>query len=122
MWGVTSISRHCYTILPISIHTPRVGRDENMIRVWAGVVISIHTPRVGRDFSCTSKRACSSVFQSTRPAWGVTRRDRHGRHGIMISIHTPRVGRDFDPELEARLVKISIHTPRVGRDSKNDGF
>ena len=83
-----------------------------------------------------------SIFQSTRPVWGVTQivrqyknttpeaisihtprvgRDRPLRHfdcENVISIHTPRVGRDLfrsDPKRIAAV--ISIHTPRVGRDT-----
>ena len=62
-----------------------------------------------------------SIFQSTRPVWGVTQIVRQYKNTTpeAISIHTPRVGRDrplrhFDCENV-----ISIHTPRVGRDLQN---
>ena len=37
----------------------------------------------------------SLVFQSTRPAWGATRREIISRGVWRVSIHAPRVGRDW---------------------------
>ena len=57
----------------ISIHPPRVGRDQIVINFRLLLGISIHPPRVGRD-------------TLTYPATD---------NNIMISIHPPRVGRDI---------------------------
>ena len=36
------------------------------------IMISIHTPRVGRDIFLTDAGVITLRFQSTRPVWGVT--------------------------------------------------
>ena len=38
-----------FSVIMISIHTPRVGRDTDYFIVFNNFYISIHTPRVGRD-------------------------------------------------------------------------
>ena len=82
--------------LTISIHAPRVGRDQaQLFHALVADDISIHAPRVGRD------AAALLPAPQHRP----------------ISIHAPRVGRDA--ECLAKLLvshDISIHAPRVGRD------
>ena len=55
-------------------------------------------------------------FQSTRPVWGATRRDKVYRQHLLISIHAPRVGRDLPPLFYLIIGQISIPAPRVGRD------
>ena len=55
----------------ISIHAPRVGRDDDCPQTADGLPISIHAPRVGRDTT-------------------IRELDAYAR----ISIHAPRVGRD----------------------------
>ena len=59
-------------------------------RFW----ISIHTPRVGRDLDVMTAGTPYSGFQSTRPVWGVTLIVDLAVIAQHISIHTPRVGRD----------------------------
>ena len=101
MWGATSFCAKPHGVFRISIHAPRVGRDQ----VDEGAAakareISIHAPRVGRDYY---------LAPGTVQMW--------------ISIHAPRVGRDVEqPSRQAAARKISIHAPRVGRDSKFDDF
>ena len=74
MWGGTRECGLRYEILQtISIHPPRVGRDQIVINFRLLLGISIHPPRVGRD-------------TLTYPATD---------NNIMISIHPPRVGRDI---------------------------
>ena len=72
VWGATfPLAAECLAGM-ISIHAPRVGRDEITRTLSPTAKISIHAPRVGRD--------------------------PHGRdHGAGggISIHAPRVGRDY---------------------------
>ena len=80
-------------------------------------MISIHAPRVGRDDGCTARVDVHAQFQSTRPVWGATIFIRASRTPADISIHAPRVGRDSPVELVIGLTEaISIHAPRVGRD------
>ena len=109
--------RRCAACFHISIHAPRVGRDNAPESVPYIVHISIHAPRVGRD----------NIFALLAVV---------GR----ISIHAPRVGRDsarpcrltavvyFNPRAPCGARRccdvtpatrdcISIHAPRVGRDT-----
>ena len=62
------------TYYNISIHAPRVGRDDEddwpRMQAWP---ISIHAPRVGRDSGRLSLSLPLYLFQSTRPVWGATR-------------------------------------------------
>ena len=75
-----------YTAKPsfISIHAPRVGRDQHRRDVIAVSIISIHAPRVGRDCKRFLQSPESKIFQSTRPVWGATGRragrERRKRH------------------------------------------
>ena len=125
-------------------------------------IISIHAPRVGRDNQRLEHEGREWLFQSTRPVWGATllivlavqirshfnpRAPCGARQHTLyhlpaartISIHAPRVGRDqvvflfflhpplfqstrpvwgATPAMPCRLTaaEISIHAPRVGRD------
>ncbi len=78
----------------ISIHPPRAGRDDSDILFGAQCLISIHPPRAGRDSGKPTCSATLSLFQSTRPVRGGTRRIGESHLGIVISIHPPRAGRD----------------------------
>ena len=50
VWGATRQDRQPPFLSGISIHAPRVGRDEDFARqITAENTISIHAPRVGRD-------------------------------------------------------------------------
>ena len=123
----------------ISIHAPRMGRDN----------LGLANDRISELFQSTRpvwgatiSRGAVSVFtefQSTRPVWGATIKAwRKGIHDA-ISIHAPRMGRDEEPDQQyAALLNfnprapygarprtptffdftaaISIHAPRMGRD------
>ena len=39
------------------------------------IIISIHTPRMGSDAAQSGRLTVTELFQSTLPAWGVTRLD-----------------------------------------------
>ena len=95
VWGATGVCRFLKIRESISIHTPRVGSDQNVIdgTVIAGK-ISIHTPRVGSDFQDFRFQNTKRAFQSTLPVWGVTQDLLDGELHPRISIHTPRVGSD----------------------------
>ena len=71
VWGVTWTWQNGRFVKSISIHTPRVGRDDQVVIFQRNVCISIHTPRVGRDLA-EQLRVINEAFQSTRPVWGVT--------------------------------------------------
>ena len=94
VWGATSEARRLSLYYPISIHAPRVGRDQRSSTWNSRQIISIHAPRVGRDqypafhrqrqrdfnprAPCGARRRHTSTsdagrtFQSTRPVWGAT--------------------------------------------------
>ena len=143
-WGETATTTNIDTLLDISIHSPRMGRDVQMVK----------------------GAAHDLLFQSTLPAWGETTLPAHPPHSIPISIHSPRMGRDparlrpsvlvdsnFNPlsphgeRRDAQPLKpsaaafqstlpawgetrsilcfavgqiISIHSPRMGRDPAAD--
>ncbi len=78
----------------ISIHPPRVGRDEGDMYLIIELLISIHPPRVGRDQGVPLLGHGQRRFQSTLPVWGGTARILRGMKLWVISIHPPRVGRD----------------------------
>ena len=144
VWGATRTEVSGGYSRRISIHAPRVGRDNSHGMTQRLNGISIHAPRVGRDPSslkqcqrmkhfnprapCGARRDnqgqiwWQGKFQSTRPVWGATRRFPQWTRRIQISIHAPRVGRDKSVRLVTEHGKISIHAPRVGRDSKFDDF
>ena len=111
------------TYYNISIHAPRVGRDDEddwpRMQAWP---ISIHAPRVGRDSGRLSLSLPLYLFQSTRPVWGATIGHRHSARADYISIHAPRVGRDHFRPKDLRYAEISIHAPRVGRDFTPPSF
>ncbi len=56
----------------ISIHAPRVGRDNVPVVIRHILRISIHAPRVGRDNNGRTAVYMPMIFQSTRPVWGAT--------------------------------------------------
>ena len=72
MWGATAVIFAVNSTSVISIHAPRVGRDDTKQRLSGGEKISIHAPRVGRD----KYAKCAVKYKD-------------------ISIHAPRVGRDY---------------------------
>ena len=81
--------------------------------------ISIHPPRVGRDDAPPSITDGTMPFQSTLPVWGGTVPAPGDLRARYISIHPPRVGRDLRPATHrAGFNLISIHPPRVGRDQR----
>ena len=124
--------------MEISIHPPRVGRDQGTRNCRGGRVISIHPPRVGRDLAKKFFPEYDSISIHP-PRVGRDQGTRNCRGGRVISIHPPRVGRDTTPAISAMQSSIfqstlpvwggtettwkelrddiiSIHPPRVGRD------
>ena len=56
----------------VSIHAPRVGRDDFGDGARVNLGVSIHAPRVGRDLVKIDVVVGNTEFQSTRPVWGAT--------------------------------------------------
>ena len=102
--------------------------------------VSIHAPRVGRDELDLDLRRSYQLFQSTRPAWGATgARNLVSRPDLCFNPRAPRgarlgylcsllMGKEFQStrpawgatdeiggSVDVRIV--SIHAPRVGRDT-----
>ncbi len=138
-----------------------MGRDQGHAGPKKGIKISIHSPRMGRDnvtgYFCTHPShfnplsphgerplryagSCSTVnfnplsphgerpalpgagcaciqFQSTLPAWGETAVALAAAWAGGISIHSPRMGRDVIFDIPRYANGISIHSPRMGRDT-----
>ena len=61
-----------FTLLKISIHAPRAGRDLALKKTLLSFVISIHAPRAGRDLRRSFNESHLAEFQSTRPVRGAT--------------------------------------------------
>ena len=132
--GVGDVSR-------ISIHTPLAGSDVVVEAGGAAGGISIHTPLAGSDIprrgwcrwcryfnphSPCGERLDSifhptrlTIFQSTLPLRGATRRRSGTAQRGHISIHTPLAGSDgAESAQSAGHVEISIHTPLAGSDTQ----
>ena len=79
--------------------------------------ISIHSPRVGRDNCKMALKTLLLRFQSTRPVRGETSTHVLVRVAVAISIHSPRSGRDIE-QSKGLLGQglISIHSPLMGQD------
>ena len=101
----------------ISIHAPRVGRDEIAdVEIMLEQIFQSTRPVWGATWT-QGRPPAISTFQSTRPVWGATTDASAVIATINISIHAPRVGRDGQGAKSAEFgYDISIHAPRVGRD------
>ena len=141
VWGATVQADDTEFLVRISIHAPRVGRDDRLNAmsaqgqifqstrpVWGATYseiektllesISIHAPRVGRDTEKAGHWKFSTYFNPRAPCGARPAPFRTIRILPAISIHAPRVGRDcVDQILRVRFSGISIHAPRVGRDT-----
>ena len=115
-WGETLCHWDADTMIAISIHSPRVGRDEWRLDKEAVFQFQSTLPAWGETAGRTIWYGIKQ-FQSTLPAWGET--------------YTVLCARDFlqhfnplSPRGERRNLVggrrmkrfISIHSPRVGRD------
>ena len=109
------VGNYVHTYL-ISIHTPRVGSDEEDEGLNEYDDISIHTPRVGSDLMESKRRRASLDFNPHSPCGERPIRGVRQARGQNISIHTPRVGSDRREMIVFPVARISIHTPRVGSD------
>ena len=106
-WGETEERKRYLSKLTISIHSPRMGRDQfgagaipplrkisihspRMGRDRKGTIdslpegISIHSPRMGRDIGRSDAAKAVAAFQSTLPAWGETLRQTNATKEAII--------------------------------------
>ena len=120
VWGATLHRFPSQTRCQISIHAPRVGRDDSPS--WL-LLLPLQFQSTRPVWGATPERVyvvTSFIFQSTRPVWGAT--------SANPSAENPST--DFNPRAPcgARLAtytsgarglgqSISIHAPRVGRDA-----
>ena len=72
VWGGTAKLLTIAFCSSISIHPPRVGRDNLKLGYGGTKTISIHPPRVGRDPAQHMIGPHKYLFQSTLPVWGGT--------------------------------------------------
>ena len=105
-------------VFEISIHAPRVGRDNHIVCDADIIYISIHAPRVGRDPQQRKDFFAKSLFQSTRPVWGATTAPKQFVGYNAFQSTRPVWGATRVDHLQGRTIEISIHAPRVGRDKR----
>ena len=117
-WGETFIQHgRALGIINFNPLSPHGERRAPAGYRWPGLIISIHSPRMGRDNPLDSLFGGGGGFQSTLPAWGETLATCFFFYAWEISIHSPRMGRDmFCTVLGLIPSSISIHSPRMGRD------
>ena len=105
-----------FSIFFISIHSPRMGRDQKMLQFLHEKYISIHSPRMGRDAAHVSPSASPRHFNPLSPH-GERRGRACGCVGGLdfnpLSPHGERLARNPMDGVEK---PISIHSPRMGRD------
>ena len=99
--------------LSISIHSPCMGRDLCDIADYWDCEISIHSPCMGRD-SPRAGQSPAERFQSTLPAWGETPAPLRWPPARPISIHSPCMGRDEDAECYAKEAVFQSTLPAWG--------
>ena len=81
-------------VASVSIHAPRVGGDPVYEGIRSGVGVSIHAPRVGGDGRLSGECFYFTLFQSTPPAWGATRKhEAESISGLCFNPRPPRGGR-----------------------------
>ena len=97
VWGATPSARQANRAKWISIHAPRVGRDNPFL--VAACCCRNFNPRApcGARPAQSGAKRLPAVFQSTRPVWGATEIYVMVFQALKISIHAPRVGRDHQP-------------------------
>ena len=115
--GVTQIQITLSSILDVSIHAPREGRDANFKVGSRSSRVSIHAPREGRDSPFLMLSLFSVMFQSTRPAKGATNHPHdHDMAEMMFQSTRPAKGATHSLMLTTMTKTVSIHAPREGRD------
>ncbi len=105
-------------VVGVSIHAPRVGRDQDKGKGSPGGRVSIHAPRVGRDLAHPTTAFTTIWFQSTRPAWGATGLLTADELFKTFQSTRPAWGATHVDLRDVRGLRVSIHAPRVGRDMR----
>ena len=138
MWGEPRAAKQAYDSLPISTHSPRVGRTL-LLRAYAARVANFNSlAPCGANRVLRAHKSYLSAFQLTRPVWGEpdffyawcyksfnfnslapcgANLANIGEQAIInrISTHSPRVGRTRPRVDKHPFTPISTHSPRVGR-------
>ena len=73
VWGAT----FCGSSFDFNPRSPCGERRENCRRSLRSCTISIHAPRVGSDRAGEIRKELITIFQSTLPVWGATRKKKH---------------------------------------------
>ena len=121
VWGATSSFTSSSLLSDISIHAPRVGRDNFFPKMI--IVTQNFNPRA----PCGARRrkwaslGRPQRFQSTRPVWGATSACPTGIQmpWYHFNPRAPCGARRGSARLLPRDGGISIHAPRVGRDTQH---
>ena len=135
MRGATTQALNTHRGLVVSIHAPRVGRDnvgigcglgniqfQSTRPVWGATPLtdvshtsSCFNPRApcGARLAANVPHTACPTFQSTRPVWGATRCRSTPEQGSRVSIHAPRVGRDIRSISQASLLHLFQSTRPV---------
>ena len=85
-------------------------------------LISIHSPRMGRDQTCPFRVDSNGQFQSTLPAWGETGAELEVTHAFVFQSTLPAWGETNERSASTGKKAISIHSPRMGRDRGGGGI
>ena len=138
-WGETVVMVALLTLHPISILSPRMGRDhltvgfhghhttfQSTLPAWGEtrrnypirrVKISIHSPRMGRDGRQGPRTGRSRNFNPLSPHGERLAALNKGEHGLLFQSTLPAWGETASTGKKAEDRKISIHSPRMGRDA-----
>ena len=140
VWGATNALSPKNSLISISIHAPRVGRDDTSFsHVCAILNFNPRAPCGARPRHHHRHRRCRNFnprapcgarpqpkqiggiylqFQSTRPVWGATAELADALRGIAFQSTRPVWGATFMTVYDFAYTEISIHAPRVGRDGR----
>ena len=117
-WGETiQLRHHIQRQYQISIHSPRMGRDNwpsGISRPWRKFQSTL--PAWGETFPFQPIME-KSRFQSTLPAWGETRMMPSARPCWIFQSTLPAWGETRCIYRSCDWDQISIHSPRMGRDT-----
>ena len=114
-WGATHTLEYNFAAVSISIHAPRVGRDQ---ADGADCTGDLHfNPRA----PCGARRSSDTIsirasrFQSMRPVWGATRIFCRTARAVFISIHAPAWGATLPACPQACPAAFQSTRPRGAR-------
>ena len=140
VWGATHAVYLKISPSKVSIHAPRVGRDDqsaiNTInarsfnpRAPCGARLELRLHTVPRQLCFNPRAPCgarlyflsflfllNSGFQSTRPVWGATNKYKVALKTNWFQSTRPVWGATLSFNLLLIPIAVSIHAPRVGRD------